>query len=314
MRHTVLALLSLVVLAAPAWAAGTPPSVHTAPATGIGPLSATLNGDVNANGRATNVYFQYGTTRKYGHHTPIQGVGAGTSPVPVAATVSGLRSSTTYHFRLVAISSAGRRTGGDRTFKTARPTTTPSFSPNPVVFGRPFTIFGQLVGTGAGNARVTLLGRAFPFTSPFAQIGNALISRPDGTYAFTFGAAGISSQFEIKANTNPPITTAPVMIPVTSRVSMYVHSRVRRGGRVRFSGTVYPAQNGLLVKIQRRSRKGNFYTFAETNLRHRNKLSSRYLKRLRLKRGGTFRALVVSAGGAIYPGVSRARSVRLTPG
>jgi hypothetical protein len=120
MRHTVLALLSFALLDAPAQAA-TAPTPHTAPASNIGPLSATLNGDVNANGHATTIHFQYGTTKNYGQTTPKQQIGAGTTPIPVAASIAGLKSGTRYHYRLVATSSLGTAVGDDETFTTRDP-------------------------------------------------------------------------------------------------------------------------------------------------------------------------------------------------
>ena len=310
MRHTVLALLSFAVLAAPAQAA-TAPTPHGAPATNIGPLSATLNGDVNANGHATTIHFEYGTSKKYGQRTPNQAVGAGTTPIPVSATISGLKSSTRYHFRLVAVSKAGTRASGDRSFKTARPTTTPTFTPNPVVYSRPFTISGQLTGTGSAHATVTLLGRPFPFTAPFGKIGNSVVSNADGTYSFPFTAALATSQLEIRADTNPPITTPVVTMPVASLISLHVTGHVRKGHLARFSGTVLPAQDGLVVKIQKRGRDGVFHTVAHTNLHHKNAGASSYSRRLRLKRTGTYQTVVVSAGGTVVPGTSPAKSIKV---
>jgi hypothetical protein len=310
MRHTVLALLSFAVLAAPAQAA-TAPTPHGAPASNIGPLSATLNGDVNANGHATTIHFEYGTSKKYGHATPRQQVGAGTTPVPVAASVAGLKSSTRYHFRLVAVSSAGTKRSGDRTFKTSPPTTTPTFTPNPVTFSRPFTVSGQLIGTGSAHARVTLLARPFPYNTPFAPSGNPVVSNADGTYSFPFTAAGSSAQIQIKADTNPPLPATIVNVPVSSLISLHVTGHVRKGHLARFSGTVLPAQDGLVVKIQKRGRDGVFRTVAHTNLHHRNANASRYSRRLRLKRTGTYQAVVQSAGGVVYPGTSPAKSIKV---
>jgi len=310
MRHTVLALLSFAVLAAPAQAA-TPPASHSAPATNVGPLSATLNGNVNANSHATTIHFEYGTTKNYGHRTPNQAVGTGTTPIPVAASVSGLKSSTRYHFRLVAVSSAGTRRSGDRSFKTLPPSTTPTFTPNPVIFSRPCTVSGQLTGTGSAHANVTLLGRSFPFTAPFTKIGNSVVSNPDGTYSFQSTAALATMQFEIHADTNPPITTPVVTMPVSSLISLHVSSHVRTGHLARFAGTVLPAQDGLVVKIQKRGRDGVFRTVAHTNLRHKNAGSSTYSRRLRLKRTGTYQAVVQSAGGTVYPGTSPAKSIKV---
>ena len=311
MRHSVLALLSFAVLAAPAQAA-TAPAVHTTPATNIGPLSATLNGTVNANGHATTIHFDYGTTQKYGNRTPGQEVGAGTTLVPVAANIGGLKSGTRYHFRLVAVSSAGTKMSADRTFKTAKPTTTPTITPNPPVYSRPFTISGQLTGTGSAHATVTLFARAFPFTAPFGPIGNPVVSNADGTYSFAFTAALATSQIQIKASTNPPFTTAPFTLPVASLISMHVRGHVRKGHLVRFSGSVLPAQDGLIVKIQRRDRTGVFRTVAHTNLRQKNAGRSVYSRRLRIKRTGTYQTVVESSGGAIQPGTSPANSIRVS--
>lgn len=311
MRHSVLALLAFAALAAPAQAA-TPPAVHTAPASGIGPLSATLNGDVNSNGHATTIHFEYGATKSYGKRTPGQAVGSGTTPVPVAAGVSGLKSSMRYHFRLVAVSSAGTRRSGDRTFRTLPPTTTPAFSPNPVTYTKPFTISGQLIGSGAGHAPVTLLARGFPFTLPFAKVGNSVLSNADGTYSFPITAAGGTTQYQIHADTKPPIDTSILTVPVSSLISMHVRSHARRGTRVRFAGTVLPSQNGLLVRIQKRARSGRFHNVAHTTLKRRTSTSSKYSVRLRVRRTGTYRAVVVSAGGLVYPGFSLAKSVRVT--
>jgi phosphodiesterase/alkaline phosphatase D-like protein len=51
-----------------------------------------------------------------------QGAGAGeASAVKVAASLTGLRRTTTYHYRLVASNASGTTVGGDRTFSTALP-------------------------------------------------------------------------------------------------------------------------------------------------------------------------------------------------
>jgi hypothetical protein len=314
MRRYVVALLaSFAALCTPAYAADpTPPAPATAPATNIGPLGATLNGTVTPNGHATNIHFQYGTTTDYGKNTLAQAVGQGTTPVPVAASLAGLKSNTTYHFRLVATSSAGTKRSGDRTFKTLKPSTALAFSPNPPVYGRPVTISGQLVGTGAAGATVTLLGRPFPFSAPFVQVGNAVISATDGTYAFSFPSATATSQFEVKATTSPATTSAIATMNVASLISFHVHSHARKGSLLRMSGSVLPAQDGLLVKIQKRSRSGTFHTVAHTTLSHGTATRSTYSRRLRIQRTGTYRTLVQSAGGTISPGTSNAVSIDVT--
>jgi hypothetical protein len=96
-----------------------PPTVTTGTATGVGPTGATLNGTVNPNGEATRDYFQFGTSTSYGLQTTPAGAGSGTTTVAVTRSLTALRSATTYHYRLVAISPAGTSFGSDETLTTA---------------------------------------------------------------------------------------------------------------------------------------------------------------------------------------------------
>src|SRR5205814_6043178 len=116
---------------------------------------------------------------------------------------------------------------------------------------------------------------------------------------------------EIRAETNPPITTPVVTMPVSSLISLHAPRHVRKGHLARFSGTVLPAQDGLVVKIQKRGRDGVFHTVGHTNLRHKSASASVFSRRLRIKRTGTYQAVVVSSGGAVYPGTSPAKSIKV---
>jgi hypothetical protein len=99
------------------------PQAVTGAATGVTTSSATLNGTVNPSSRATSWYFEYGTSTSYGTKTATKDAGSGTSPVAVAAAVTGLASGRTYHFRLVATSDAGTSRGSDQTFQASGPPT-----------------------------------------------------------------------------------------------------------------------------------------------------------------------------------------------
>jgi predicted outer membrane repeat protein len=94
-----------------------PPVVATNPATNVASFSATLNGLVDPHGLSTTVYFQYGTTISYGSTTPSQ-TKTGNTYESVSANVSGLTTSTTYHFRILATNSGGTKYGSDKTFTT----------------------------------------------------------------------------------------------------------------------------------------------------------------------------------------------------
>src|SRR5207248_6642713 len=89
------------------------PGVVTGSATSVNVSSATLNGSVDPDGRATTWYFEYGTSTSYGSNTSTKSAGSGTAAVSVAAQISGLTAGRTYHFRLVAMSDAGTPHGAD---------------------------------------------------------------------------------------------------------------------------------------------------------------------------------------------------------
>ncbi|MGN6662672.1 MAG: hypothetical protein ACTHK6_00480, partial [Solirubrobacterales bacterium] len=107
-----------------------PPSAATSPASGVEPSGATLNGTVNPQAVDTHYYFEYGTTTSYGSDQPAPpgtDAGSGTSSVGAGTTLSGLVPATTYHYRLVASSSAGTSYGADQSF------TTPALPPSVTV-------------------------------------------------------------------------------------------------------------------------------------------------------------------------------------
>jgi fibronectin type III domain protein/trypsin len=95
---------------------GSPAGV-TNPATLIASHSAKLNGSLYPHGLSTTVYFQYGRTTAYGSRTPNQ-TKTGNSYQNVSANISGLRSDTIYHFRIVGTNAGGTAYGRDRMFTT----------------------------------------------------------------------------------------------------------------------------------------------------------------------------------------------------
>lgn len=94
------------------------PAATTGPASAVGVRSAQLTGSINPQGRATSYFFVYGPTTAYGSRTPISAAGFGTGAVGVSQSVGALQARTTYHYRLVASSSAGFAAGTDQTFRT----------------------------------------------------------------------------------------------------------------------------------------------------------------------------------------------------
>lgn len=304
LRRALFALGLMLAIAAQNALAAAPKAI-TDPADGITPVGATLHGRVNPNGQATAAWFQYGTTKSYGKRTAAQSAGLQPGLIAISAPVSGLKSNTTYHFRAVAESKDGKRYGSDRTFKTSKPTTTPVFFPNPVPYGRPVVVVGQLIGTGSSGAQVSLFGHPFPYTSPFVQYGNTVLASSKGNYTFVLASALSNTIFEVRAKTTPAFTSAQQQLHVTSTISLHTPARVKRKQRVHFWGIVQPAQNGVVVEIQRLEKDGSWSLFTRTTLKPRSSGGSRYTTRKRLWHSRTFRAVVLSPGGAVDGGFTR---------
>lgn len=96
-----------------------PPGVitGTARATTAG---AVLSGVVNPRGLATTYYFRYGTSSRLGHRSDVAQAGAGTAPLDVTGSVTGLAADTTYGFQLVATNAAGTTSGAVQTLRTGQ--------------------------------------------------------------------------------------------------------------------------------------------------------------------------------------------------
>ena len=104
----------------------TAPIVTTQNASNIAQNTATLNGQVNANGNDATVTFEYGTTTSYGttvYATP--SIVTGTSNTNVTADITGLTENTIYHCRIKAVNVGGTTySPNDITFTTTQTTNT----------------------------------------------------------------------------------------------------------------------------------------------------------------------------------------------
>jgi hypothetical protein len=117
-------LAAVLLLAASAQAATSASSVTviTEHASDVTASTAVLHGVIDTGGVKTEWQFQFGRTISYNRGTPIKTIPAGSKTVPVSFPIEHLDPSTTYHFRLVAITSTSsgphRTTGRDETFTT----------------------------------------------------------------------------------------------------------------------------------------------------------------------------------------------------
>jgi hypothetical protein len=116
---TTAASLAVALLGAQAAAAATAPTATTGPVTSVAATTAGVSGTVNPNGSATSWYVEYGTSTSYGSKTSAANAGSGTSGTAVTALLTGLKPGTSYHYRVVATSSAGAAHGADGLLTTA---------------------------------------------------------------------------------------------------------------------------------------------------------------------------------------------------
>jgi hypothetical protein len=316
-RPLALALATLActgaALAAPAaHAAAAKPGVTTGAVANLAPTSATLLGSVRPNGAATTYAFEYGPTTKYGATTGSGQAGSGRDVVAAATAVAGLAPNTVYHYRLVARNVRGTVRGADRSFRT-RPQPlglSLTATPNPVRFGASVTLSGALAGTGTAGRQVVLQANPFPFVQGFQRVANPQVVNASGAYAFPVLALTQNTQFRSVVPGTAvvsPIVTAAAAVRVRTRVT---HRRVRRGRTIRFSGAVRPKRDAARVGIQKLNRKGVWVTVAGTRTHSGGAGFSIFAKRVRIRRGGQYRAFVEITDGSVASAPGRTIRVR----
>jgi hypothetical protein len=317
LRRTILGLAALAAAVAPSAAQAAPakPGVATGAATSVTQTSATLTGKVNPKGTATTYYFQVGTTNRYGAQTGPTAAGTGTAAVNATAGLTGLAPATKYHFRLVATNSGGTTLGADKSFTTAKQPLgfAVTATPNPVAFGGPTTITGQLTGTDSAGRGVQLQQKAFPYTAGFANVGNAQVTNAQGTFAFPVLALTANTQFRVITTGAGSVASPVVLVGSSVAVRFAVSShRIHSGRLVRFAGTVTPREDGALYAVQKLS-GATWVTVGGSSLRAYTADKSRFAKRLRIRHSGTYRIYVGVADGSHVSNASTSQAIKVVP-
>jgi DNA-binding beta-propeller fold protein YncE len=192
-----------------------PPAIDSVSATNVTGASADLNARIDPNGLDTTYRFEWGTSTAYGTSVPVPDadIGAGVAAVPVSTHLSGLSTSTTYHWRVVAQNASGTTITGDHTFVYTIPgvglpdgrayeMVTPPRK-NGMLIGRTVSTFepdvseggGRVVlvgiqcfdGAGACNAAKTTGLEGDPLA--FTRVGGGWVTTPLAPPATRFGAS-----------------------------------------------------------------------------------------------------------------------------
>ena len=300
------AALALVL---PSAALAAKPAVTTGGVNKLTFQSARLNGSVDPNKEAATYYFQYGTTIALGSETTPVAAGGGDKPKHVVADVGGLAPVTKYYYRVVARNNSGTVLGKRRSFTTRRQPlgVTLTATPNPVpARSSATTLSGTLSGTGNAGRKVVLQAYWWPFTAGFQNVSNEQVTDAKGHFSFPLVSVAVNMQFRVLMPERPgivsPIVTFGVKPYVKSKVNKH---RVKRGRRVRFSGTVTPGGSGGQIAIQKQ-REGSWVTVGGTVIRS----GGRYSKNLKIRRGGTYRVWAGWSSSQYAPNVGKKIKLR----
>lgn len=292
---TTIAALAVLLLPAAGAQAASKPTVSTGSTSQVTPTTAILAGQVNPQGQSTTYSFQYGKTTTYGTQTPAAPAGSGTKAKRARVAITGLEANTKYHYRIVASNPTGVTSGKDRAFTTDKipQSLTLAANPNPLRYGRPTSLSGQIAGTGGGGRTVQIQLNSFPYTAGFVKSGNPIVSAADGTFSTVISGLLFNAQFRAVTTTNPKLTSNVVAVGVQPIVHTHVSThRPKKGSRVRFSGTVTPSWLPAQVAIQKKTSNDRWVVVAGTITHSDGTTRARYSRRVTVKRGGTYRVFV----------------------
>lgn len=282
-----LGLSAIVIGLLPGSALAAKPAATTGAAANVTFQSARVIGSVDPNKEATNYYFQYGTTVALGTETAMTPVGAGDKAVRISVDLGGLAPTTRYHYRIVAVNPSGTTLGARRTFTTRRQPLGVSLAatPNPIKLGTGTTLAGTLSGTGNAGRKIVLQSNPWPYSQGFQNASNELLTNATGGFSFPILSLPFNTQYRVVMPERPavvsPIVTAGVKFYVGSKVSK---KRVKRGRKIRFSGTIKPARPGANIAFQKKS-NGRWVSINGTIVRS----GGRYAKSIKIRRGGDYR-------------------------
>jgi hypothetical protein len=249
--------------------------------------SARLNGSVDPNSTATTYYFQYGTTIALGTQTAPGSAGKGKNARHVSTDVGALAPATRYFYRIVAHNGSGTTLGKRRSFTTRKQPlgVSMSASPNPIAPGQGTTLAGTLTGTGNAGRKIVLQSNPWPYSQGFRNATNEQVTNAQGGFAFPLLAVLFNTQYRVQMPERPGVVSPIVAVGVVFIVHTHVsRHRVKRGHRLRFTGSIFPGRSGAQIAFQKK-KSGRWVTVGGTVTRN----GGKYSKRLKIRRGGSYR-------------------------
>jgi len=181
--------------------------------------------------------------------------------------------------------------------------------PSRIVFSGVTTLSGRLSGPKAGSVGLRLWqDTTRPYGDAYKPSSITATTDKNGRYSFAAKPL-VNTSYRVVASTTPPVTSAARIVLVRIKVGIKLSDRTpMRGTLVRFYGSVFPAHDGRVASIQRRTRSGSFRTVVRTKLRDAGSSRSTYSRRVRIYRDGVYRVKVAGDGDHIN-GFSRLKTV-----
>jgi hypothetical protein len=271
------------------------PLVRTGTAQAVGPSTAQATGTVDARGRHTTWYFEYGESTFYGTKTATKSGGSAFGAKNVSASISGLRPSTTYHFRVVASNDAGTSRGADVTFTTAGVTI--AATTQTATYGSSVLLSG-LVPVKKQGEMVTVYAQEYGEGSP--KLIGTVATNAVGAWSFAVKPTVMTSY---QASWLSGVSQ-PTVVGVRPAISL------KRVGTARFTTRVVAGHSFArrTVKVQRQTKAGTWVTVKQVRLGTRS--SAQF--RVALPRGTSHLRIAMSvnqAGAGYLAGFSRTISV-----
>lgn len=166
-------------------------------------------------------------------------------------------------------------------------------NPKEVTWGRSTVISGRLKGTPAAGQGIALQVNPFPYAGYVT--GPTTLTDGTGNYRFV-AAPTVNTRYRVQTVTATPAqTSGELTVPVAPRISFSLSDRTPRAGQlVRFYGFVWPSHDGRTAHIQRRTSTGSWSTVARVTLKDDGELRSKYSRRLRVRRNGTYRVRLLA--------------------
>lgn len=177
------------------------------------------------------------------------------------------------------------------------PGLSPRAAPAALTYGDTTTISGQ-VPAATTSETVTLQRRLAG--QPGYRVVATRPAGPDRRFSFV-DRPRANALYRVTAST----PSTPVAVSVRSAVGLRIDTSVpRRGGTVRFFGTVRPDISGSSAQVERKSVTGAYIAIAQLQLVTDALHHARYARRIHISRSGRYRVRVAGSR-TLAPGISR---------